>query len=107
MRIWKVHPILFAGLMGAVIGFINAAIILAADPLRALSDRLVLCLFPTSVLGFGFNGGSIGISIFLAVAEVGGNAFPFACTFAAPVALVVAVRRQFGTPEGPTSISGN
>jgi hypothetical protein len=104
MRVWTNHPILFAGLIGGLIGLVNAAFFLLTDPLRPFSDHVLLYLFPTSILGFGFNGGSLGFSIFLATVEVGGNAILYACTFAAPVALVVAIRRQFGTPEGPTSI---
>lgn len=69
------------------------------------SSRLLLYLFPISILGFGFNGGGIAFSIFLAVVEVGGNAVLYACTFTAPVALVITTRRQFGTQEGPASIS--
>jgi len=72
-----------------------------------LSQLFLLWIFPTSILGFGFNDGSISFSIFLAIVEIGGNALLYACTFAAPVALVIAVRRNFGTPEDPTSIKGN
>jgi hypothetical protein len=107
MQVWRNHPILSTALIGALIGLVNAAIFLLTDPLRPLSGRFVLYLFPTSILGFGFNGGSVSFSIFLAIVEVGGNALLYGCTFAAPVALVIAVRRQFGPPEGPTSISGS
>src|SRR5689334_8652448 len=102
MRVWRNHPVLCTALVGALIGFVNAAIVLFSDPLRPLSQRVVSYLFPTSILGFGFNGGSVAFSIFLAIVEVGGNALLYACAFAAPVAVVIAVRRQFGTPEGPT-----
>ena len=107
MRVWRNHPIVFASLVGAVVGLVNAAIILLSDPLRPLSDRFLLYLFPTSILGFGFYDGSVAFSIFLAIVEVGGNALLYASAFAAPVAVVIAVRRQFGTPEGPTSITGS
>lgn len=107
MRFWRDHPILCTALVGAVIGLVNAAIVLLIDPLLSFSDRFLLYLFPTSILGFGFNGGSVAFSIFLAVVEVGGNALLYACAFAAPVSVVIAVRRQFGTPEGPTSITGS
>jgi hypothetical protein len=106
MQLWRNHPILFTASIGALIGLVNAAIFLLTDPLRPLSDRFLLYLFPTSILGFGFNGGSVAFSIFLTIVEVGGNALLYACTCAAPVALVIAVRRQFGRPEGPTSITG-
>jgi len=82
-------------------------IILLTDPMVPLSQLFLLWIFPTSILGFGFNGGSISFSIFLAIVEFGGNALLYACTFAAPVALVIAIRRGFRTPEGPTSITGN
>jgi len=107
MQFRRNHPILFAALIGALIGFSIAAFVLMTDPLRPLSNLLLLYLFPTSILGFGFNGGSVAFSIFLAVVEVGGNALLYAGTFAAPVALIIAVRRQFGTPERPTSIGGS
>ena len=104
MQVWRNHPILCTALVGATIGLVNAAFFLLTDPLRPLSGRFPLYLFPTSILGFGFNDGSVAFSIFLAIVEVGGNALLYACAFAAPVALVIAVRRQFGTPEEPTSI---
>jgi hypothetical protein len=107
MQVRRNHPILFTASIGASIGLINAIAILLTDPMLPLSQRLLLWLFPTSILGFGFNDGSFSFSIFLAIVEIGGNALLYACTFAAPVALVVAVRRGFGTPEGPTSITGN
>ncbi len=104
---WRNNPILGAGLVGRLIGVAIAAIFLATDPMRPISERLLLFLFPTSILGFGFNDGSVGFSIFVAIAEVGGNAILYAFAFAAPVASVVVIRRQFGPPERPTSISGN
>lgn len=107
MRLWRTHPVLFAALIGGLIGLANAAIVLIADPVLMLSTRFLLCLFPTSILGFGYNGSSIAYSIFLGVIEVGGNAFFYASTFAAPVALVITVRHSFGTPKKPASISGS
>lgn len=106
MQLWRNHPILCTALAGAAIGLVNAAVVLAIDPLRPLSDRFLLFLFPTSILGFGFNDGTVAFSIFLALVEVGGNALLYACAFAAPVASVIAVRRQFGTLERTTSITG-
>ncbi len=107
MQVCRNHPVLCTALVGAVIGLVNAAIVLLSGPLRPLSDRFLLFLFPTSILGFGFNDGTVAFSIFLAIVEVGGNALLYACAFAAPVAAVIAVRRQFGTPERQTSITGS
>ena len=107
MRVWRSHPIILTALVGASIGLLNAAIVLSGDPLRPLSNRFLLYLFPTSILGFGFNDGTVAFSIFLAIVEVSGNALLYACVFVAPVTLVIAVRRQFGAPEGPTSITGS
>jgi len=106
MKFWRDHPVLCTALIGAVTGLINAGFFLLAGPLRPPSDGLLLYLFPASILGFGFNGGSVTFSIFLAIVEVGGNALLYASAFSAPVALVIAVRRQFGKPERPTSITG-
>jgi hypothetical protein len=106
-RVWRNHPVLCAALVGGVIGLVNAAIVLSSNPLRPLSDRLRLYLFPASIFGFGFDDGTVGFSIFVAIVEVGGNAFLYASAFATPVAAVIAVRRQFGTPEEPTSITGS
>lgn len=105
MRFWQTRPILFTASIGVLCGSATAIIFLLTDPLRPLSSRLLLYLFPASIFGFGFNGGSVAFSIFLALVEVAGNALLYACTFAAPVILVIAVRRQFGTPEEPTSIT--
>jgi hypothetical protein len=106
MQAGRNHPILFTGSIGALIGLVNATVILLIDPMLPFSEQYLLWLFPTSILGFGFNDGSLSFSIFLAIVEVGGNALLYGCVFAAPVALVVAVRRSFGTQEGPTSITG-
>jgi len=105
MSIWRTRPIVFTALLGALSGSAVATIFLLTDPLRPLSTRLLLCLFPASILGFGFNGGGVAFSIFLILVEVGTNALLYACAFAAPVVAVIAVRRQFGTPERPTSIT--
>ena len=105
MRLWRNHPVLCTAAVGAFIGLINAAIVLLSDPLRPLSDRFLLYLFPTSILGFGFTDGNIAFSIILATVEVGGNLLLYACAFATPVAAFIAVRRQFGTPDEPTSIN--
>src|SRR5215472_10018227 len=83
MQLWRNHPILFTASTGALIGLVNAAIFLLTDPLRWLSDRFLLLLFPTSILGFGFNDGTVAFSIFLAIVEVGGNGLLYACAFAA------------------------
>ena len=106
MKVWRDHPVLCTALTGAVTGLISAAVFLLTDPVRPLSDGLLLYLFPASILGFGFNGGSVTFSIFLAIVEVGGNALLYASAFSAPVALVIGVRRQFGKPARPTSITG-
>ena len=101
MRVWRDHPILSTALVGALIGSLVAVIFLLTDPMLTFSSRLLLYLFPISILGFGFNGGSIAFSIFLAVVEVGGNAVLYSCTSTAPVGLAIATCRPFGTQEGP------
>jgi hypothetical protein len=107
MQFWRDLPVLSVALIGAFVGLVNAAIFLFIDPLRPLSSRFLLCLFPTSILGFGFLEGSTSFSIFLVIVEVCGNALLYGCTFAAPAAAVIAVRRQFGPPGRPTSVSGS
>ncbi len=105
MRVWRNHPVLCTALVGAVVGFVIAATLLFSGPLSPLSHRFLLFLFPTSILSFSFMDGSIAFWIFLAIVEIGGNAFLYACAFAAPVAAAIAIRRQFGTSERPTSIT--
>ena len=104
MRIWRNHPVLSTALIGAVIGLSNAVILMMTASHLMLSSSYLLALWPTSILGFGFNGADFGYAIFLGTVEIAGNAFLFACALSAPVGAIIAIRRSFGKPEEPTSI---
>ena len=101
---WRSNPVLFTAAIGATIGLSNAVILMVTAPHEMLPTAYLFALWPTSILGFGFNGGNLMYSVFLGVVEVGGNALLYACALSAPVGLVVALRRSFGKPEKPTSI---
>jgi hypothetical protein len=105
MRIWRSHPALFTAAIGAAIGLSNAVILMITSPHVMLSSGYLLALWPTSILGFGFNGSNFIYAIFLGIVEVGGNAALYACALSAPIGLVVAIRRSFGKPEKPISIA--
>jgi hypothetical protein len=104
MRMWRSHPVLLTAVIGAVIGLFNAVVLMITGPYLMLSSGYLLVLWPTSILGFGFNGSSLMYSIFLGTIEIGGNALLYGCALSAPVGLVVAIRRYFGKPEKPISI---
>ena len=90
--------------IGAIVGLSNAVILMVTAPHLMLSSSYLLVLWPTSILGFGFNGADFAYAIFLGAVEIAGNAFLYACAFSTPVGIVLAVRRTFGKLEKPTSI---
>ncbi len=106
MKIWRSHPILLAALIGALIGVISPISILMSREwhLAVLRHHLLLVLWPTSILGFGFNEPNPLLSVFMLTVELISNAMLCACVAAAPVALAFAIRRSFIRPEKPTSL---
>jgi hypothetical protein len=104
IRMWRSHPVLLSAAIGASIGLFNAVILIITGPHTMLSTGLLLALWPTSILGFGYNGTSFMYSTFLGIVEVGGNAVLYGCVLASPVGFVVVIRRSFSKQEKPTSI---
>ena len=106
MQLWRGHPIIFAALLGATFGLANAVILaLAAGPFSVMSSHVLLLLWPTSILAFGFlDGGSRAFVAFLVFSEFGGNALFYAFVLATPLCLFMAVHQSFNAPERPMSI---
>lgn len=106
MRWCRANPVLASTVLGASIGLANAIILaLAPGPLSVMTNHVLFLLWPTSIVAFEFfDADSIPFAAFLLIAEFGGNAVIYAFVFAAPVCLVVAISRSFGTPATPASI---
>lgn len=104
MGMWRLHPVLLAFLVGAVLGLLVAIALAVLGPDVGMNDDLLVLLWPASVLGFGSDNASGITALLVAIVVFGGNAIVYGFVFAAPVGLIVAVRRSFGKPEKPTSI---
>jgi hypothetical protein len=108
MRIWQSHPILTAAGIGAVFGAANA-IYLEIGGLRHHTMTGVLpSLFPSSMFGSRASQMTALQVALLLLIEVAGNVLGFALVLAAPVALVVGIRRLFrGRKSEPISDTGD
>ena len=89
------HPILSAGLIGAMAGCVNV-IVIEVGALAGKNGRGVLPMMIPSSSG-GFNTARTGAlaTALLLLVEVAGNVVGFALLFVVPVALIVGVRRLF------------
>ena len=96
MCVWS----LSGSLIGSVVGFGNAVVIELGGIFHWNSSAVVLMLWPTSNLGAGFNDAKLMQSAFILVIEVGANVLAYALMFAAPVGLIVVIRRAFGGRRG-------
>ncbi len=105
MRMWRSHPVLFAFIIGAFLGILNATILASTLGVSnvLMHPRLVM-LWPTSVVAMTDLGGPPAfVRLLIAIALVT-NAALYGVAFAIPVGIVVAIRRSFGTQEKPPSI---
>jgi hypothetical protein len=96
MAMWRLHPVRFAALLGAFVGFANALIIELGGLLRRDSRAALPMLFPESMFGSGINGTRVIQTASILIIEVVFNAFVWALLLAVPTALVVAIRRTIG-----------
>lgn len=107
MRIWRTHPVLFAALIGAIIGFGNALVLEFPALLGRPSKGVLSLLEPASGLHASVSGAGAMQTAFLLVIEVGANVVVYAAMFSVLGLLFVAVRRIFRSarrqPEGDNS----
>jgi len=92
---WRSHPVRFAALIGALIGFANAIAIELGGALNKNSTAALLFLWPASRFGPGISETRLTQTAIFFFVEVAANVLVFALLFAAPVGLVVAIRRAF------------
>ena len=107
MRPWNSRPILFTVGLGAAVGTAVAVILMSTvGHVDVVTNRLLLALWPTAVLGAfsSLDQPDMLFSLTVVVVEVVGNALLYALVFSIPVGFVVAIRRSFGKTEKPPSI---
>ena len=93
MPMWRSHPVRFAALIGAFLGFANALITEIGGLLHKNSGGVLTMLLPPSMFGTGVNGTRIIQTAAVLVIEVAANVAVWTALFAVPVAVIVAVRR--------------
>lgn len=91
MPLWRAHPIRFAALLGAVFGFLDTLVVEINGVLHHHSRAVIAPLFipPPGAARLG----PIEAALILLV-ELLANILVWALLFAAPVAIVVAIRRS-------------
>src|ERR1700751_3288882 len=93
MHIWRSHPIWSAAGIGAIFGAGNAiALEIGGFRHRGMTGVLPF-LFPSSASGIQIGRMSTLQVTLLLLIEIAGNVLGFALLFAAPVAVVVGIRR--------------
>lgn len=103
---WQSSPVLFTFVVGAVIGFATAAaLMLTVGHVGVVTSHFLWVLWPSSILGAFSMDGRPNFTFAVIIVELVSNALLYAFVFATPVGLVIAVRRSFGKPEKPPSIS--
>lgn len=86
-------------------GLLVALVIALLEPLKSFPDVLLITLWPTSIFGFGYNGGGGLTEILVATVVFGGNALVYAAVASAIVGCVVKLRQLLDpTSKLPLSI---
>jgi hypothetical protein len=93
MRIGRSHPIWSAAGIGAIIGAVNAVSLEIGGLRHRAMTGVLPFLFPSSASGIQVGQMSAMQVTLLLLIEIAGNVAGFALVFAAPVALVVGIRR--------------
>lgn len=92
-RLWRFHPVLFAGLLGAVTGCATTLATELEGVLNGNSRAVLPILLPTSMLRFAVNENRVLQTAILLLIEVAANVVVYALLFSIPVALVMGLRR--------------
>jgi hypothetical protein len=96
MTMWRSHPVRFAALLGALVGFANALIIEFGGLLHRDSHAALPMLFPESMFGSGINGTRVIQTASILIIEVVAYALVWSLLLAVPTALIVSIRRTIG-----------
>lgn len=97
------HPIRVAALIGGSVGFAVAIGIEIGGAANRNSSSVIRMLLPASGSGVvNFSQAKLMQAVFILLIEIGVNVLVYAAMFAAPVALVVLIRRAFS--RRPNSI---
>ena len=87
------HPILLSAGIGGMVGLSVALTIALLQPRRIVPDQVILALWPTSILGVGYNGGGSPLTeILVVVVVLGGNALIYATAAALIAGCVVGIK---------------
>jgi hypothetical protein len=100
MRTWRSHPILASAGLGAICGAVDALILEIGGLSHRHATGVLPLLSPSSASGARVGQMTAVQVAFLLVVEIAGSVAGFAVLFAAPVALVVGIRRIFGHSKG-------
>ena len=92
-RLWRSHPILFAALLGAIVGCAITLVVELSGVFHHNSSAVIQMLAPSSALGITETG--IMRTALIMSIEIAGNALGYAVLFAVPTAVIVAIRRAF------------
>lgn len=96
-RWWRRHPVLFAASLGGAFGFLNTIAVEISGVYRHDRHSGVLSFGPGSPFGLGINESSLVATSAILFIEFAASVLVLAALFAAPVAIVVAIRRAFGS----------
>lgn len=94
MRRLRAHPVLFAAILGGIVGFAYSIAVEVGGLIHKSSSGVLPLLWRGSA-GGGINGANISQTAFVLCIEVVANVVVYAVMFVIPVALVVAVRWAF------------
>jgi hypothetical protein len=97
---WQSHPVRLAAIAGALVGVANALITEIGGLLHKNSGGVLTMLFPPSMFGTGINGMRVIQTATVLVIEVAANVAVWTALLAAPVAVIVAVRRTIAGRQG-------
>lgn len=95
MRLFRTHPVVFAALVGAVVGFVNAFIIEIPALFGRPSNGALSLLQSASRLGAVHAGSSVLQTAFILLIEVAANVLVFAVIFSVLGGLFLIVRKCF------------
>jgi hypothetical protein len=92
---WRTHPIRFAALIGAVVGFANALVAEVGGAIHKNQSAVILMLWPTDTFAPEFSQNGVLRTALILFIEFAGSMIGYAILFAIPVAVIVAIRRVF------------
>jgi hypothetical protein len=100
MRMARGHPVRVAALIGGAVGLAVAIGIEISGATNHNSSSVIRMLLPAAGYGaVNLSQAKLMQAVFILLIEIGANVLVYAAMFAAPVALVVLIRRAFSRPR--------